>query len=282
MSPRFDRDSSRRWQWPSLLAVVVGVLIVGGVQLFDGGTIASLVQTPAAIIVFGGTCAATLVSYSPRVIGEAVRAARNAFRGHEEDLDEISMNLVALAIRAHRGGLLALEGELERVRDPFLRNGLTLIVDGVSARTVRDALRAERAALEAREDIPARVFESAAGYAPTLGILGAVLGLMRVMERLSDASSLGTGIATAFVATIYGVGFANLVLLPIAGRLRERANARSHRRELIMEALFDVQRRLNPRLVAQKTRGFVSKIPRVDEVARMISSTPHAATGTRQ
>jgi chemotaxis protein MotA len=276
----FTRDPSRRWQLSSLAAAVVGILIVGAVQVLDGGSAGSLLQGPAAIIVFGGTCAATLVSYSPRQLGDALRAARNAFRGQEEDLDEISMNLVALAIRAHRGGLLALESELERVKDPFLRNGLTLIVDGVSARTVRDALRAERAALEARDDIPPRVFETAAGYAPTLGILGAVLGLMRVMEHLSDASSLGTGIATAFVATIYGVGLANLVLLPIAGRLRERMAARSHRRDLIMEALFDVQRRLNPRLIAQKTRGFVSKVPRVDEVARMISMP--AQSGTRQ
>ena len=276
----FDRDPSRRWQWASLAAAVAGILIVGAVQILDGGAAGALLQAPAAIIVFGGTCAATLVSYSPRQVGDALRAARSAFRGQEEDLDDISMNLVALAIRAHRHGLLALESELERVRDPFLRNGLTLIVDGVSARTVRDALRAERGALEARDDIPPRVFETAAGYAPTLGILGAVLGLMRVMERLSDASSLGTGIATAFVATIYGVGLANLVLLPIAGRLRERMAARSHRRDLIMETLFDVQRRLNPRLIAHKTRGFVSKVPRVDEVARMISLPAHP--GTRQ
>jgi chemotaxis protein MotA len=105
---------------------------------------------------------------------------------------------------------------------------------------------------------------------------------MRVMQHLSDPATLGTGIATAFVATIYGVGFANLALLPIAARLRERTGARAHRRELIMEALFDVQRRLNPRLVAQKTRGFVSKVPRVDEVARMISSPPYPTVAGRQ
>ena len=272
----------RHWHWTSLSAALVGVLIVVAVQLLDGGPLASLVQARAALIVLGGTCAATLVSYSPRVVRDALRSARNAFCGHEEDLDEISMNLVALAIRAHRGGLRALESELERVRDPFLRNGLTLIVDGVSARTVRDALRAERAALEAREDIPSRVFETAAGYAPTLGILGAVLGLMRVMEQLANPSALGSGMATAFVATIYGVGFANLVLLPVAARLRERASARSNRRDLIMEALFDVQRRINPRLVAHKTRPFVSKVPRVEDVARMISLPPRAGTEMHQ
>lgn len=284
MNTRTGRDGRRRWQWASLLAAVAGLAIVAVVQVYDGGSLPALFHAPAAFIVIGGTCAATLVSYSPAAVRDALRAARDAFRGTDQDLDELSTNLVALAIRAHRGGLLALEGELDRVRDPFLRNGLTLVVDGASSRMLRDALRTERLAVEAREDVPARLFETAAGYAPTLGILGAVLGLMRVMEQLATPASLGTGIATAFIATVYGVGLANLVLLPIAARLRERMADRSHRRDLIMETLFDMQRRINPRLVAYKTRGFVERAPRVDEVARMVvgAGSGHIAAGGRR
>ena len=277
--------TSRRrdgWHWMSMSAVLLGIALVAAVQLYDGGTLPALLHFPAAIIVFGGTCAATLVSYSPAAVGRALGSARDAFRGTEENVDELSTYLVTLAIRAHRGGLLALEGQLPLVRDPFLRNGLTLVVDGASTRMLRDALRTERLAVEAREDVAPRVFETAAGYAPTLGILGAVLGLMRVMEHLAAPSALGAGIATAFVATVYGVGFANLVLLPIAARLRERIADRAHRRDLVMETLFDVQRRINPRLVAHKTSGFVTKVPRVDEVARLMTMSSQVTAGVRQ
>jgi chemotaxis protein MotA len=259
------------WHWGSLAAIVAGVVIVVAVQALDGGTIFSLLQGPAALIVFGGTCAATLVSYSPRAVSDAMRAAREAFRGDHDDLDELSAQLVALSIRAHRGGLLALDAQLDRVTDPFVRNGLMLVVDGASHDMLRDALNVERMVEETREDLPARIFEAAAGYAPTLGILGAVLGLIRVMENLPTPSALGEGIAIAFVATVYGVGSANLVLLPIASRLRERAAARARRRELVTELLLDMQRRLNPRLVARKARRFAS-VPRVEDIARMVTS----------
>src|SRR4029079_2843991 len=163
-----------------------------------------------------------------------------------------------------------LEPEVEAVSDPFLRNGLMLAIDGASSEMLRDVLSVERLAQEGRDEIPARIFEAAAGYAPTLGILGAVLGLIHVMESLSAPKALGSGIAMAFVATVYGVGFANLVLLPLAGRLRERAAAASRRCDLVIEALVDVQRRINPRFVVQKTRGFANEVPRVEELARRL------------
>jgi chemotaxis protein MotA len=260
-----------RIQWGSAAAIAVGVAIVVVGQALDGGTFSALLQGPAALIVFGGTCAATLVSYSPATVREALRAAADTFRGSDDNLDELSAQLVALSIRAHRRGLLALEAEADAVEDPFLRNGLALAIDGVSSDTLRDALNVERLAQESREDVPARVFEAAAGYAPTLGILGAVLGLIRVMEHLATPAALGSGIAMAFVATVYGVGSANLVLLPIAARLRERAATASRRRDLVTEALIDVQQRINPRLVAQKARGFSSGLPRVDEIARRMA-----------
>lgn len=266
-------SSRRSVQWGSLAAIGIGIVIVVAAQALDGGTLSALLQGPAALIVFGGTCAATLISYSPATVLDAVRAAIRTFTEDDDDLDALSAQLIALSIRAHRRGLLDLESEVEMVQDPFLRNGLALAVDGVSSDMLREALTVERQALESREDVPARVFEAAAGYAPTLGILGAVLGLIRVMEHLATPAALGNGIAMAFVATVYGVGTANLLLLPIAARLRERSAAASRRRDLITETLIDVQQRINPRLVAQKARVFTNAMPRVDEIARQMRST---------
>jgi chemotaxis protein MotA len=273
MNRSFDIASRRRFQWGSLGAVGVGILIVVAAQALDGGTFSALLQGPAALIVFGGTCAATLVSYSPSTVLDALRAAARTFSEDVDDLDELSAQLVGLSIRAHRRGLLDLESEVDTLQDPFLRNGLALAVDGVSSDMLREALNVERLAHESREDVPARVFEAAAGYAPTLGILGAVLGLIRVMEHLATPAALGSGIAMAFVATVYGVGTANLLLLPIAARLRERSAAASRRRDLITETLIDVQQRINPRLVAQKARVFANALPRVDEIARQIRTS---------
>ena len=279
MSTRHAPSGLRRWPWGAIAAIPLGILVVVAVQLLDGGAFTSLLQGAAAIIVFGGTCAATLVTYSPGAIRRAAAAALDTFRTQEDDLDVLSAELVALSIRAHREGLLALDAHLDGIDDPFLRNGLTLVVDGASSDMLRDALAVERGAEEANEDLPARIFEAAAGYAPTLGILGAVLGLIRVMESLPDPAALGSGIATAFVATVYGVGSANLVLLPIAGRLRERAAARARRRDLVTEALLDVQRRINPRLVAHKARPFAAELPRVEEIAKRMSRQTDARAG---
>jgi chemotaxis protein MotA len=168
--------------------------------------------------------------------------------------DTLAARLVALAGRAHRKGLMSLESDLSSIEDHFLRDGLTLIVDGIALEGLRDVVAMERRARDADEEAPARVFEAAAGYAPTLGILGAVLGLIQVMQHLSEPGALGAGIAVAFVATVYGVGSANLLFLPIAGRMRERAANASRRRDLIAEALFAIHARMNPRLVAQKLK----------------------------
>jgi chemotaxis protein MotA len=162
--------------------------------------------------------------------------------------------LVAIAGRAHRKGLMSLEAELGDLDNRFLSDGLTLIVDGVAVETLRDMVAAERRARDADEELPARVLEAAAGYSPTLGILGAVLGLIEVMQHLSEPAALGSGIAVAFVATVYGVGAANLIFLPLAGRLRERAALASRRRDLVAEALFAIHARTNPRLVAHKLK----------------------------
>jgi chemotaxis protein MotA len=265
--PRPSRRRGPRLDLLSIALAPLGIVVVLLAQYLDGSPLGALLQGPPALVVLGGTLAAILVSYSPLEIVRAVRAAAHAFRRPEDDLDMLAASMVTLAIRAHRRGVPALEPDLDDITDPFLREGLALVVDGTDPAVVNEMLLAERDAREADDEAPARVFEAAAGYAPTMGILGAVLGLMRVMEHLGSPGSLGGGIALAFVATVYGVGVANLVFLPIAGRLRERAALQSRRRDLIMHGLQGIQQRLNPRLAAHKLRAFSNRVPRIDELS---------------
>lgn len=266
------RPQARRRRWPrldllSILLAPLGIAVVAMGHLLDGSHVASLLQLPSALVVFGGTLGALLISYSPVEVWRAMRASAAAFRAPENDLDTLAATIVTLSIRGHRRGLPALEADLDHVTDPMLRNGLGLVVDSASPEMLKQVLALESRAQEAEEELPPRILEAAAGYAPTIGILGAVLGLMRVMENIGQPGMLGSGIALAFVATVYGVGVANLVLLPLAGRLRERALLRGRRRELIAEGLEALQQRTNPRLVAQKMRAFSNTMPRIEELA---------------
>jgi chemotaxis protein MotA len=266
MTPGSGRRQLPRLDMLSLALAPLGIGVVLLAQWLDGSALSALVQGSSALVVGGGTFAAILVSYSPAEIASALRAARHAFDAVEDDTDVLAATMVALAMRAHRRGLTALEPEIDDQADPFLRDGLALVVDGTEPQTFNEVLALEKTTREAEDEAPARIFEAAAGYAPTMGILGAVLGLMRVMEHLGSPGSLGGGIALAFVATVYGVGAANLVLLPIAARLRERAAVRARRRELIMHGLQGMQQRMNPRLLAHKLRAYSSRVPRIDEL----------------
>ena len=269
MTPRPVASPRRRGPRLDILSIALaplGIVVVLLAQFLDGSPIRGLLQASSALVVGGGTLAAILVSFTPSEVARAVRAARKAFLAPDDDIDRLAAQLVTLSIRAHRKGLPELEPDIEDIDDPFLRDGLALVVDGTSAVVLSEILAAEKASKEAEEELPARIFEAAAGYAPTMGILGAVLGLMRVMEHLSAPGVLGGGIALAFVATVYGVGGANLVVLPIAGRLRERSALQARRRELMTQGLQAMQQRLNPRLLAHKLRAFSSRVPRIDEL----------------
>jgi chemotaxis protein MotA len=254
----------------SIALAPLGVAVVLLAQVLDGSRVGALLQGSSLLVVGGGTLAAILVSYTPAEIAGALRAAGRAFHKSEDDLDVLAATMVTLSIRAHRRGIQTLEQDLDEIADPFLREGLALVVDGVTAETLDEMLNVEKHSREFEEEAPARVFEAAAGYAPTMGIQGAVLGLMRVMEHLGSPGALGGGIALAFVATVYGVGVANLVLLPLAGRLRERSSLQTRRRELIMHGLHGIQQRLNPRMVAHKLRAYSSRVPRIDELSAHI------------
>lgn len=276
--PTFKKKTRRRFDIAAILLAPFGVAVVLLSQYVDGGSGSALVQGPAALIVLGGTLGAVLLSYSPSQVIAACRAALKGFERRDDDADALAATLVAMSIRAHRRGVLSLEAESDAIDDDFFREILSLAVDGTAPDVFRDLITVQKAARDADEDTPARVFEAAAGYAPTMGILGAVLGLMRVMQSLGAPGTLGAGIAVAFVATVYGVGIANLVLLPIAGRLRESAAHAARRREIIAHGLDAIHRRLNPHLVARKLKVFSSALPRVEDIAkrmpRIAAATP--------
>ncbi len=255
----------------SLIMAPLGMVVLVLAQRASGLTVQSLVHLPAALVVFGGTLGAVLISYSPRDIADACVAAWRAFRVVDDDIDALATMLVTMSVRAHRHGLMAIEADVETLGDPFLRHGLTLAVDQTETAVVEEYLAVERLAREVAEDAPARVFEAAAGYAPTLGILGAVLGLIRVMQDLGSPAMLGAGIAGAFVATAYGVGAANLILLPLAGRLRERAAQAARRRELISQGVCAIHKRTNPRLVAQGLRARAGDVHGLDQASQPLA-----------
>lgn len=252
------RRAVRRYDVLSLAGLPLGLALVVGGHMLEGGQLGSLLQGAAAIIVFGGTIGAVLLSFPMRDVKEACRSLRHVFVDDLEPPAQLLDAVGALAVKARKAGILSLEDELDGIADPFLRRGLRLAVDGTNPTTLRYMLEAENDAHAEREEAPARVYESAGGYAPTVGILGAVLGLIHVMENLSDPTRLGAGIAVAFVATVYGVGTANLVLLPIAAKLRARASRRARRRDLVTEGVLAIQEGQNPRLIDQKMRGLLA------------------------
>ena len=250
-------DGRRRVDVAILVGAIVGIGLVLGGHGLEGGKLQSLLQGAAAVIVFGGTLGAVLLSFPIRDLRLAVTSLRHLVVEDAPPADGTIALIGRFAVRARKEGLLALEDDAEKMSDPFLKRALALAIDGTTSTTLRAMLEDEIDTREEQEEIPARVFEAAGGYAPTVGILGAVLGLIHVMENLADPSNLGSGIAVAFVATVYGVGSANLIFLPIGSRFRARAQRNARRREAVLEGVLAIQEGLNPRLIDQKLRGLL-------------------------
>lgn len=266
----------RRFDVASLAALPVGAGCVLAGQWLQGGTLSALLHGASALIVVGGSLGAVLLAHSPGQSWRALAAAARTFRRDARQLAALGARMMALGMRAHRRGVQALEAELSAETDPFLRSGMRMVIDGASAEELGQVLAVERHAADVEDDTCARVWESAAGYAPTLGILGAVLGLIEVMQHLRTPDGLGAGIATAFVSTVYGVAAANLLCLPLAGRVRERAAAAARRRDLVTEGLMAICDGNSPRLVADRIRPLAPGAPPVEEIAARLNS-PMAA-----
>ena len=241
----------------TVLGLLLGFGAILGGQVLEGGSMHSIMQFTAAFIVVGGTVGAVMINYSLPTFILAMKNAKMAILNHKADPHAMIKKISELSGVARKDGLLALEASIKTIDDEFLRKGLQLVVDGTEPKLTREILEIDISYSEEYQNLAAKVFESAGGYAPTIGILGAVLGLIHVMENLADPSKLGSGIAVAFVATVYGVGMANLVMLPIAGKMKAKVREETILKEMIVEGLISLSEGENPRRVEEKLAGFL-------------------------
>lgn len=236
--------------------IIVLLCVLGG-NLLEGGHAGSLVGGPAALIVLGGTIGAVVVQYPFGTLKAAMGAAKSAFGKPKVDPAKIVEEIVDYANKARRDGILALEKVSENASDPFLKKALMMAVDGVDSQTLRETLEVAIGLEEHHGEDAAKVFEAGGGYAPTVGIIGAVLGLIHVMSNLSDIAAVGQGIAAAFVATIYGVAVANIIFLPLAGRIKMMVHDKAQLREMELTGVLAIQAGLNPKLVRERLVQFL-------------------------
>jgi chemotaxis protein MotA len=232
------------------IAVALGAVVAG--HTLEGGHMGSILQPTAAIIVLGGTFGAVAVTFPGAYLRRAITDLRQVIMPSTLDTAGAVKTILAMANKARREGLVSIEKDAEAIKDPFLRGAFELAIDGTEVKTLRAALELEISRHEESGEAASKVFEAAGGYSPTIGILGAVLGLIHVMENLSDPGKLGGGIAVAFVATVYGVGTANLLFLPMAGKLKTRHREQILMMELVVEGVCAIAEGENPRLIERK------------------------------
>lgn len=241
----------------SFIGVAVAFAAILGGNWMEGGHLETLANGPAMVIVLGGSIGAVLLQTPMQVFLRAMRMLGMVFLPPKRALEDTIEKLVDWSKVARKDGLLGLEAVVGNETDPFVRKGMQLLVDGNEPDDIRHTLEVE---LDSRErfDLQAgKVLEAMGGYSPTIGIIGAVMGLIHVMQNLSDPSKLGSGIATAFVATIYGVGLANLFLLPMANKLKAYVLQETHYRELVIEGLVAISEGENPRQIENRLQGFL-------------------------
>jgi chemotaxis protein MotA len=243
----------------SFIGILLGITAIVAGNMIDGGRLETIFQPTAALIVFGGTLGAVLLSFPLRDVINAVASLRIVFFNRNIDADAIIRDAIRYALMARRSGLIVLEPEIAKAQHSFFAKALKLAVDGTSPNILREIMEQENITYEEERRRMARVYETAGGFAPTIGIVGAVLGLIHVMENLSDPSRLGAGIAVAFVATIYGVGSANLFILPIGKKLVHALNRDLALREMMIEAVLGIQSGINPHYLEERLRVFVEK-----------------------
>jgi chemotaxis protein MotA len=237
------------------------VLAIGGILLglmIEGGNLGQVLQPTAAMIVFGGTLGAILIQYPLPVFLNGFKRLANVFIEPRQNAQSTIELLVKYANQARREGIISLDKEIESIQDPFLRRALMLAVDGTESQELRKIMELELDNKEEQEEKIPQLFESAGGFSPTIGIIGAVLGLIQVMQHLDKIDEVGRGIAVAFVATIYGVGAANILFLPAAGKLKIRIREEQIIREMTLEGVLSILEGMNPRMLEAKLLGFLT------------------------
>lgn len=260
---RIDKSTS--------IGTLIALLSIGAGLTVEGGKLAQVLQPTAAMIVFGGTLGAVMVQFPLSIVLRAFATLRVVFFSSDRQPDALIQNLLRYAHKARKEGLLSLDSELSKIQDdPFLKDSLMLAVDGLPAEELRKMMELQLDYRGEEDERIPKVFEAAAGYSPTIGILGAVLGLIQVMQHLQNINEVGKGIAVAFVSTIYGVGAANLLFLPWAGKLRARIRDKQIIQEMTLEAVLSIAEGVNPRALALQLGSFV---PATEEV-RIHKVTP--------
>lgn len=244
-------------------ATLGGIFLgVGGILaglLLEGGNLSQILQPTAAMIVFGGTLGAVLIAFPLPVVLQALRSLAHVLFEPSRDPLLVVRELVKYANQARREGIVSLDSELQKIADPFLKKSLMLAVDGTEPQELRNMMELELDNQAEHEEKIPQVFEAAGGFSPTIGIIGAVLGLIQVMQHLDKIDEVGKGIAVAFVATIYGVGAANLFLLPSAGKLKIRVREEQVIREMTLEGVVSILEGMNPRMLETKLLGFLAQ-----------------------
>ena len=242
----------------SIGGIVLALGAILGAMLMEGGSIGQVSQLTAAMIVIGGTAGAVMVQFPLDIFLAALKGVVGVFMHKGADSEKILAQLVEFANKARKSGIVSLDGDLATVSDPFLKQGLMLAVDGTEPSEVRKIMQLELDNKSEMEEKIPQVFESAGGFAPTVGIIGAVLGLIQVMQHLDNIDEVGKGIAVAFVATIYGVALSNLFCLPAAGKLKIRHKEETMVKEMMLEGVVSILEGLNPRMIETKLRTFLA------------------------
>jgi chemotaxis protein MotA len=246
--------------------------------IMEGGNPMSFLNIPAFLIVIGGTAGATIASTKAPMLKLTVKACTLAFKGGQGlGVSETCDRMVALSEKARRDGLLALEEDVDALGDDFAKKGIQLVVDGADSDLIRSILQSEIDGMAERHAQIAKVLATAGGFAPTLGVLGTVMSLVHVLENLDSPSSLGHSIAGAFIATLYGVGSANLVFLPISNKLKDLSSDELAYREMLLEAILSIQAGDNPRMLREKLETFLAPVERAAAAAAASARAPGGA-----
>ena len=245
----------------SLVGTLLALAGILAGLLLEGGRIGQILQPTAAVIVFGGTIGAVMLQYPLGVVVGAAKRLFRAFFHRDAEAEATIRQLILFANKARRSGIVSLDQDLQSIEDPFLKQAVMLAVDGTEPAELRKIMELQiENYFELEEKIPA-VFESAGGFSPTIGIIGAVMGLIQVMQRLDHMDEVGRGIAVAFVATIYGVGAANIFFLPVAGKLRLRIREEQVLKQMALEGVVSILEGMNPRMIEVKLESFLAERP---------------------
>ncbi|HMF77668.1 MAG TPA: flagellar motor protein [Bryobacteraceae bacterium] len=250
-------ELSGHLDFASLAGLILAMAGILGGLFLEGGRASDVAQVTAALIVLGGTLGAVMLTTPSRLLFAALRRAKDVFWETTPSATVVIEQLLEFARQARRSGIVSLERDADALADPFLRKALSLAVDGTDLQDLRRIMELEIELAERRGEAEAKVFETAGGYAPTIGIIGAVLGLIQVMKHLEDIERVGHGIAVAFVATVYGIALANLVLLPAGNKLKARLAQALEFKELMLEGVIGIAEGMNPKLLERKLEAFL-------------------------